>query len=169
MKVILYERDNSILSRLVKIVTGSRYTHTAVLLKHGNVCYFSDSSLNDGIVVTPKYYIPDYLKTRKYKIYQLNNTTTETDYDAFIKMSELAGEDYDVKGAKLWLLYRFLKTIGLSRKNKKLYCFEYTLEILSCYYTIDEDLKYTPSGDTIRDFMVKNGTETRFLNCNKVG
>ncbi len=168
MKVILYERDSSFLSSLVSFVTGSKYTHSAVLLRYGK-CYFSDSSLSEGIILTPIHKIPDYLKNRKYIIYQLKDTSPTTDLEAFNKASSLTGSTYDVKGALFWTFYRTLKAIGLKKKNSKLYCFEYTLEILKCYYTIEDQLTYAPTGDTIKDFMEENGVEVRFLNCDKVG
>ena len=169
MKVIMYKRDNSFLSRLVSIITGSEYTHSAVLHQYGNKCYFSDSSLSYGIIVTPLAQMPEYLKDREYEVYQPKVVSKASDLDAFVKMSELSGGDYDVQGAVTWVISRLLKKIGIFRRNSKLYCFEFTLELLKCYYNIDKELLYSPNGDTVRDFMVENGSKTRFLNCKRVG
>lgn len=167
MKVILYKKDKSFLSRLVSMVTRSNYTHSALLVQKDGQCYFSDSSLNKGITIVPLHKIPEYLKDREFEIYQICGTTKQGDLEALQKMEDLVGLSYDIQGASLWLLYRALKAVGIRLKNKKMYCFEYTLEVLNCYYTIEEKLTYAPSGDTIKDLMGMYSIGTRFINCNK--
>ena len=169
MKIILYKRGDSFLSKLVSVVTGSQYTHSAILISHEGKCYFSDASLTDGIVVTQLRNLPEYLKDRDFDIYQLNGITDVLNNDAFAKILKLVGEPYDLTGTTLWLWYRLLKSIGFYKQNNKYYCFEYTLEVLSSYYTIDKKLFIAPSGDTIHNLMKQLASPTRFLNCNKVG
>ncbi len=157
MKIILYKRDNSFLSRLVAFVTKSYYTHSAVLLKHRGQCYFSDSSLSKkGIIITKIADTPEYLKNRHYDIFEIK--TNDLDFRAFNRAKELEGKNYDTTGAILWTFYKFFNIT-----NKNFYCFEYTIELLKQYYNL-EDFK-NPNGDDLYNLASFYGKKTRFLNC----
>ena len=162
MKIIIFKSNTSTLSRLISIITGSDYSHSAILLKHDNLCYFTDSSFTErGVLLTKLSDIEEYLNSREYVIYDIQ--TTDKDYKAFTRASELVSESYDTTGVILWSFFKMFRIT-----NKKYYCFEYTIEILKQYYFIEDDVSRNPNGDTIISLADKFGFKARFLNCNKV-
>lgn len=162
MKIILYKRDDSFLSKLVSFVTRSEYTHSAILLRRGKHCYFSDSSLEEGKIIMLKTIdIPARVQNREFDVFDIN--TADRDCAGFTRASELSGGKYDTTGAVLWT---FFKLFGITNKN--FYCFEYTIEILKQYYTLDNASVKNPSGDTVKKLAEHFGTKARFLNCGRV-
>jgi len=106
MKIVLYEEDTSILSKVASFVTQSKYTRAAVLLDRG-VCYFTSSDT----MLVPLVNIPEDYRNRNFRVF--NILTSDNDDSVFKKAMELKHRDPNVLN---------------------IHDFEYVLELLGCYY-----------------------------------
>ena len=153
MKVVLFERDKSFLSRLTSIITGSSFTHAGVILTIDGYCFYTDSAFKtSGIRSVPLNQLPDYLKTRNTIIFDLGYSEY-LEREAIIKMNNLVGTRYDYLGAMFWAVAYRLKKLGLSVFNRRLYCFEYALELLNSYHKVPVELLAAPNGNDLFELL----------------
>ncbi|MFZ9921982.1 MAG: hypothetical protein ACO3E4_03625 [Candidatus Nanopelagicaceae bacterium] len=115
--LLFVPKNENLLDKLVKFITNQNYRHAGICFPNEFGDLILEASGWKGKVLAER------------RVSDLKNIIIETypvdlDFFCFWKAKEFLGTRYDYKGFFLWALNREAK--------KKLYCFEYILEILKC-------------------------------------
>ena len=132
MYVVLF-RQNYLnpVSWLIRIVTGSHYTHAAILLDNGDIYDASESRgsvAHNGTISE---------KNREVIIFKINDTTE----NPLEHITPYIGREYDWKGIIGWL-FRI-------QDKKRFYCFEFVWEILKVKGIVSTGKKRITANDLI--------------------
>jgi len=130
MKVVVFKKNKSIISRLISSITKSDYTHAGIMI---NECSIIDASESRGYVDIKSYW--EY-KDRDCVIYDIKRTHNNDK-----EMKSYIGVSYDYKGVLGWLLKLDDTT--------KFYCFEFVAKMIRTSRNNEDDIELSLTGDSI--------------------
>lgn len=123
VKILLFRKTNSIISRGISLVTGSNITHSAVLYDD----QIFDSSEKRGKFAAARI---KKLQNRKVEVYHLGAKEDQTEA-WLVKHST---KEYDYSGLIQWFLFwifgRFVNKLRIASRDK-VYCFEATAALIT--------------------------------------
>lgn len=123
VNIILFKKDKGLISRCIAKITGSDFTHSAVLY---------DGQLYDASERRGKFGEANVKKLANRKIEVFNLGASDIQVEAWLVKH--AHKRYDYSGVLQWLLFwafgGFINSLKLSSR-KKVYCFEATAALIS--------------------------------------